>query len=311
MLIGAHVSPAGGLPKAIERGTALGCRAIQIFNQSPRMWRPTAYGEEDFAAFREARAASEIDGVLIHAVYLLNCASEDAEIRKKSLASLIQSLRVGDGIGADAVVLHPGSAKTGPVAPAIKRAGKVIAAAMAETDRCPLHLENTAGAGGTLGRSFEELGALLEAADGPKRLGICLDSCHLLASGYEIRTADALTQTIDECVAAAGHGRIGSLHLNDSQTPLGSNRDRHANIGTGEMGEKGCAVFVSEPRFEKLPCVLETPGENHSGPTREEVAHVMELRERGLAERKSKTKAKPTGTKRTTAARATRPRARQ
>ncbi len=285
MLIGAHVSPAGGLHKAIQRGSDLGCRAIQIFNQSPRMWRPTAYGEEDFAAFRQARAASEIDGVLIHAVYLLNCASDDPEIAQRTLASLIQSLRVGDGIGADAVVLHPGSAKTGAIGPAIARAGKVIAEALAESDHCALHLEDTAGAGGTLGRSFDELAALIDAAGGSERLGACLDSCHLLASGHEIRTAAALTATIDECVAAVGAGGIGSLHLNDSQTPLGSNRDRHANIGAGEIGDDGCAVFLSEPRFQDLPCVLETPGVKHSGPTREEVAHAVALRERGLAER--------------------------
>ncbi len=285
MLIGAHVSPAGGLYKAIERGSDLGCRAIQIFNQSPRMWRPTAYGEDDFAAFREAREASEIDGVLIHAVYLLNCASDDPDIAQRSLASLTQSLRIGDAIGADAVVLHPGSAKTGAVGPAIARAGKVMAAALAESDHCPLHLEDTAGAGGTLGRSFDELAALIDAAGGSKRLGVCLDSCHLLASGYEIRTLEALTATIDECVAAVGAPRIGSLHLNDSQTPLGSNRDRHANIGAGEIGDDGCAVFLSEPRFQDLPCVLETPGDKHSGPTREEVAHAVALRERGLAAR--------------------------
>ena len=115
MLIGAHVSPAGGLAKAIERGAERGCQAIQIFNQSPRMWRPTAYGEDDFAAFREAMAASPIEAVLIHAVYLLNCATDDKEIRDKTRASLIQSLRIGDGIGAAGVVLHAGSAKQGDV----------------------------------------------------------------------------------------------------------------------------------------------------------------------------------------------------
>jgi deoxyribonuclease-4 len=285
MLIGAHVSPAGGLAKAIERGTERDCRAIQIFNQSPRQWRPTAYGEEDFAAFREAMAASEIDAVLIHAVYLLNCASEDPAIVEKSSESLIHSLLVGDAIGAHAVVLHPGSAKTGAVEPAIARAGHVIAHALAETDACPLDLEDTAGGGGTLGRSFDELAALLEAAGGDRRLGLCLDSCHLLASGFEIRTADGLREVIDACEAAVGRGRIGSLHLNDSQAPLGSNRDRHANIGEGELGEDGCAVFLSEPRFEGLPCVLETPGPDRTGPTREEVALVRALRERGLAAR--------------------------
>src|SRR5579859_7403757 len=207
MLVGAHVSPAGGLHKAVERGSALGARSIQIFNQSPRAWRPTAYGEEDFAAFREALAASEIGAVLIHAVYLLNCASEDREIRTKTLASLIHSLRVGDAIGAHAVVVHPGSAKAGPVSPAIDRAGEIFAQALAESDRCPLHLENTAGAGGTLGRTFTELAALLDAGGGGRRLAVCLDSCHLFASGYEIRTPRALAATIDGCDAEIGAGR--------------------------------------------------------------------------------------------------------
>src|SRR6204780_5306230 len=156
MLIGAHVSPAGGLPKAIERGEALGARSIQIFNQSPRMWRPTVYREEDIAAFREAMAASSVDAVLIHAVYLLNCASEDPDIRAKSLTSLTHSLRVGQQIGASGVVLHPGSAKTGDVGEGITRAGKTIGEALKESEGCELHLENTAGTGGTLGRSFDE-----------------------------------------------------------------------------------------------------------------------------------------------------------
>jgi deoxyribonuclease IV len=286
MLIGAHVSPAGGLPKAIERGVEKDCQAIQIFNQSPRMWRPTAYGEDDFKAFREAMKPSPIKAVMIHAVYLLNCASEDKEIRDKSRASLIQSLTVGAGIGAAGVVLHPGSAKTGDVGQAITRAGKVIGEALSETERCPLHLENTAGAGGTLGRSFAELSGLLEAAGGDKRLGVCLDSCHLLASGYDIRTPRGLTETLDAFKQEVGMRRLGSLHLNDSQTPLGSNRDRHANIGTGELGESGCAAYLSEPRFDKLPCVLETNGPDRTGPTREEIDLCFTLRKRGQASRR-------------------------
>jgi deoxyribonuclease-4 len=285
MLIGAHVSPAGGLPKAIERGVQRSCEAIQIFNQSPRMWRPTAYGDDDYAAFRAAMKPSPVKAVLIHAVYLLNCASEDAEIRDKSRASLIQSLRVGAGIGAAGVVLHPGSAKQGDVKEAIKRAGTVIKEALSETDRCRLYLEDTAGAGGTLGRSFEELAELLDAAGGGKRLGVCLDSCHLLASGYDIRTAPGLTETIDEFGRVVGATRLGALHLNDSQTPLGSNRDRHANVGTGELGERGCTAFLSEPRFEQLPLVIETQGPERQGPTREEVQLCFELRKRGKASR--------------------------
>jgi len=278
-LLGAHVSSAGGLAKAVERGTALGAEAIQIFNQSPRAWRPTDHTDEDIAEFRRAVAASPIEGVLIHAVYLLNCASDDPEIVEKSLTGLIGALRLGDAIGAAAVVLHPGSAKLGPVDEAIARAGPVFRRALEESERCPLHFENTAGTGGTLGRSFDELAALLDAAGGHPRLGVCLDSCHLLASGYEIRGRHELASVIDECDRAVGPGLIGSLHLNDSQTPLGSNRDRHANIGDGELGTIGCRAFLREPRFAGLPCVLETPGPDRKGPTAEELALTFSLRD--------------------------------
>ncbi len=254
MLIGAHVSPAGGLPKAIARGVERGCRSIQIFNQSPRTWRPSSYRDEDVQAFREAMADSPIDAVLIHAVYLLNCASEDPDIREKSLVSLTNSLRVGHAIGAAGVVLHPGSAKTGHVGEAIARAAATIAEALAESEGCELHLENTAGTGGTLGRSFDELAALIEQAGARERLGVCLDSCHLLASGYDVRSAKGMDATLRSCTAALGKGRVRSLHLNDSQTPLGSNRDRHANIGKGELGEKGCSAFLqrSQPAAAAL-----------------------------------------------------------
>jgi deoxyribonuclease IV len=288
MLIGAHVSLAGGLPRAVERGLERDCRAIQIFNQSPRMWRPTVFPDEAVQAFREAMEDSQIEAALVHAVYLLNCASDDPDIREKSLVSLTQSLRVGYAIGARGVVLHPGSAKTGDPAEAVARAGETIREALRESEGCPLHLENTAGAGGTLGRSIDELAALLEAAGGGKRLGLCLDSCHLFASGYDIRShagMEAVTREIDRKI---GLERVGSMHLNDSQTPLGSNRDRHANVGEGGLGEEGCAAFLSAPALRDLPCVLETPGENRSGPTREEVQFAVDLRERGCQERSSK-----------------------
>jgi deoxyribonuclease-4 len=285
MLIGAHVSPAGGLPKAIERGLQRGCRAIQIFNQSPRQWKPTAYRDEDVAAFREAMTDSPIQAVLIHAVYLLNCASDDKDIRAKSLASLTHSLRVGKSIAAAGVVLHPGSAKQGPVGEAIARAGEVIAQALADSEGCELHLENTAGTGGTLGRSFDELAALIDAAGAAKRLGVCLDSCHLLASGYDIRTPDGMASVLRECSRRLGRGSVRSLHLNDSQTPLGSNRDRHANIGTGELGRAGCGAFLSAPSLQRLPCILETPGEKREGPGRKEITLAMRLRDEGIAAR--------------------------
>ncbi len=285
MLIGAHVSPAGGLAKAVERGVERECDAIQIFNQSPRMWRPTAYGDEDFAAFREAFEASSLQAVLIHTVYLINCASEDADLREKSLMSLVHSLRVGEGIGAAGVVLHAGSAlKTDP-AEAIKRAGKLIVRALDETESCPLHLENTAGTGGTLGRSFSELAGLIEAAGAHERLGVCLDSCHLLASGYDVGTPDGMAATLEELDREIGRDRLHSLHVNDSMMPLGSNRDRHAPIGEGELGEDGCALFLSEPVFDGLPAVFEGPGLAGKQVEVEDIRVMRALRERGLAAR--------------------------
>ncbi len=277
MLIGCHVSPAGGPAKAVERGVERGCTAIQIFNQSPRTWKPNRYSADQLAEFHTAIADSAVDAVLIHAIYLLNPGSDDADIRAKSLTSLTTSLQVGDDLGAAGVVLHPGSAKTGPVPPAIERAGAVIAEALAESESCPLHLEITAGAGGTLGRTFAELAELIDAAGGSPRLGVCLDSCHLLASGYDVRTPEALAAVLDELERELGLDRLGSLHLNDSQFPLGSNRDRHANLGEGELGEAGCAAFLREPRFRDLACVLETPGPDGKGTSADEVAYAQRL----------------------------------
>jgi deoxyribonuclease-4 len=288
MLVGAHVSPAGGLPNAIERGVERECEAIQIFHQSPRAWRPTNHTDEAIAGFKEAMKDSPIQAVLIHAVYLINAATEDKEMRRKSLDSLTHALRLGDAIGAVGVVLHAGSAKASAVDGAIKRAGKVIKAALDDSGRCPLHVENTAGAGGTLGRSFDELAGLIDAAGGGKRLGVCLDSCHLYAAGYEISTAEALDETLDEFDAVVGCDRLGSLHVNDSVCELGSNRDRHAPLGAGQLGESGCAVFISEPRFGDLPGVFEGPGVEGKAPALDDIREMAKLRKRGLAARKRK-----------------------
>jgi deoxyribonuclease-4 len=285
MLIGAHVSTAGGLDKAIERGTERGCEAIQIFNQSPRMWRPTKYGPEDFAAFREAREASPVDAVVIHAVYLINCATKDKELGKKSLASLTHALRIGDGIGAAGVVLHPGAQKGEPLGPSIKRAAKVISSALDDSDSCPLLLEQTAGHKGLLGRDFDQTAELIERAGAGERLGLCLDSCHLFVQGYDITDAEHLSGVLGEAEEKVGLERLGYVHVNDAAAPLGSCRDRHANIGKGEMGKEGLAAFLSEPAFEGLPATLETPGPNKKGPDRKEVAAAKRLRKAGLKAR--------------------------
>ena len=286
MLIGAHVSTAGGLVNAHGRGVEIGADSIQVFNQSPRMWRPTRWKDDDIAAFLELMDDGPIRSIVIHAVYLVNCASKDPDIREKSLASLVHSLRMGDAIGAAGVVLHPGSTVGEPHDEALARVGHALRSALEESESCPLLLEDTAGAGNTLGRSFEELAELVELAGGHERLGLCLDSCHLLASGFDVRTADGLAEVVDSCVSLVGEGRLRCLHVNDSQTPLGSNRDRHAPLGEGELGARGCGAFLSEPRFEGLPTIFEGPGVEGKAPAKEDMDRARKLRANGLRARK-------------------------
>jgi len=281
MLIGPHVSTAGGLPKAIERGVERDGEAIQIFNQSSRAWRPMLRGDDEVAEFRTAMDASPIDAIVIHAVYLINAASLEDEIRTKSLAALTDALRLGDRIGAAGVVLHPGSQKGAPYDDCMRAVGEALREVLAESERCPLLLEDTAGAIGTLGRDIDELARLVELGGGHKRLGVCLDCCHLLASGFEIRTPDALGGLVDEFEAKIGLERLGCLHVNDSKMPLGSNRDRHENIGDGELGREGIRTFLSEPRFDGLPALIETTGVDKKGPDSKQVRLAKRLRREG------------------------------
>jgi deoxyribonuclease-4 len=283
MLIGGHVSSSGGLVRAIERGEELGCETMQIFNQSPRAWRPTKYTSGDFDAARDKLAESPVDSVFIHAVYLINCASPDPELREKSHQSLTHALRIGDGIGAGGVVLHPGSSKGAPTEEAIPLIADALLEALEESESCPILLENTAGSGDTIGRTCDELAAVIDQANGDSRIGICLDSCHLLASGHEVRDSAELEQVIDGYDRAVGLDRLLCLHLNDSKTKLGSNVDRHANLGDGELGEDGIRTFLGEPRFEGLPVLLEVPGPEGKGPDRGQIELAKRLRDEALA----------------------------
>src|SRR3989442_5438302 len=199
MLIGGHVSPAGGLVNAFHRGVERDCDAIQIFNQSPRAWRLTTYRDDDVAEFRELLAEGPVRAIVLHAVYLINPASKDDVIRKKSLDALAHALRMGDAMGAHGVVVHPGSQVGEPLEESIDRVGDAIRYVLSESERCPLLLENTAGAGGTIGRSFEELARLVELGGPGQRLSTCFRSYHLLAIRFCARAADELSETIGQC----------------------------------------------------------------------------------------------------------------
>jgi deoxyribonuclease IV len=285
VLIGAHVSTGGGLQTAVERGVERECDAIQIFNQSPRRWRPTRYSEDDFAEFREAFGKSRLESVVIHMIYLINPAGEDKEMRRKSLESLKHAMWVGEGIGADGVIVHPGALKGDTRAKAKRRAVSLLKQALADTEQCPLVLENNAGSQALLGLGFEELGDMIEKIGGGKRLGLCIDSCHLHAYGYDVRTSEGVSEMVDELEREVGLKRLRCLHLNDSRDARGSYRDRHENIGRGEIGRKGFEAFLAEPRFQELPALLETPGPDGHGPDRKEVRTAKRLHTAGIKKR--------------------------
>ncbi len=283
MQIGAHVSSSGGIHTAIDRAEQIGAESIQVFTQSPRMWRPTNHDPATFERFRERRAETGIGGVLCHALYLCNLAAPDDEIYGKSIAALRNTMEVGRAIGADAVVFHVGSHLGAGFEAGVERVVPAMAQVLELADDTTwLLMENAAGTGGTIGRSVEELAILFDRLDRHPRLGVCLDSCHLYASGVDVTDRAVLDATLDELDASIGLDRLRALHVNDSATPLGSNRDRHANMLEGLLGEQ-LGVFLGHPRLQGLPAVLETAGPDKHGPDAGEVRKAKEIRERALA----------------------------
>jgi deoxyribonuclease-4 len=283
VLLGAHVSTSGGIHTAIDRIEEMGGDAVQLFTQSPRMWRPTSHDPANIARFKERRAEVGIGGVLCHAIYLVNLASPNDEFYEKSVAALVNTTDVACAIEADGVVFHVGSHQGAGFEAGLERVVPALARAL---DRCSettwLLMENSAGAGGTIGRSIDELAALFEAMDRHPRLGVCLDTCHLFVSGYDVTDRAALDALLDDVDGSIGLDRLRALHVNDSATPLGSNRDRHANILEGVLGEQ-LGVFLSHPKLQGLPAVLEVPGVNKKGPNADEVRKLKELHARSLA----------------------------
>ena len=283
MLFGAHVSSSGGISNAIDRAEELGCDAVQVFTQSPRMWRPTSHKPEEVARFRERRAEAGIGAVVCHALYLVNLASPDPVIYGKSVAAMRASLEAAAAIGAEAVIFHVGShlgsgfeAGLERVVPALQELLELT------TDDLWLLMENSAGAGGTIGRSTGELAALCEALGRHPRLGVCLDSCHWYVSGIDVSDPGLLDAAVADLDARIGLDRLRCLHVNDSKAELGSNRDRHDSIGRGLLGEQ-LGVFLAHPAFQGLPAILETPGPDGHGADAAEVQRLRELHARWVS----------------------------
>jgi deoxyribonuclease-4 len=282
VFFGGHVSTAGGIDTALDRTETIGGDAVQIFTQSPRMWRPTAHKPEAIARFRERREALGLHGVVCHAVYLINLASTDDALYEKSVAALSNTLEVACAIEAEGVVFHVGSHLGAGMDVGLERVVPALERVLELTnERTWLLMENSAGAGGTIGRSVAELAQLHEALGHHPRLGVCLDSCHLYVSGVDVTDPAGLDAALDELDASIGLDRLRCLHVNDSKAELGSNRDRHDNIGEGLIGER-LGVFLSNPRLQGLPALLETPGPDGHGPDADQLRRVRELRERWL-----------------------------
>jgi deoxyribonuclease-4 len=279
MFIGGHVSSSGGIHTAVDRAEAIGAEAIQVFTQSPRMWRPTNHDPANLERFKERAAEVGLHGVVCHALYLVNLSAPDDAIYEKSVAALRSSVDVACKIDADGVIFHVGSHLGAGFEKGLER---VVPALLDCLESCNektwLLIENTAGAGGTIGRSIEELAALVDALDRHPRIGICLDSCHLWASGYDVTDRATLDGVLDQVDREIGLDRLRALHVNDSKTPLGSNRDRHDNIGDGLMGA-GLGTFLSHPRLQGLPALLEVPGPADKGPDAEQIRRARALRD--------------------------------
>jgi deoxyribonuclease-4 len=243
------------------------------------MWKPTNHSDENVEKFKERVAEAGLRGVVCHALYLVNLAAPDEGIYERSVTALSASVDTACRIGADAVIFHTGSHLGAGLEAGLDRVVPALARCL---ERCAddtwLLIENTAGTGATIGRSIEELAAVVDRLGRHERLGICLDSCHLYASGYDVTDRKALDAVLRQVDREIGLDRLRALHLNDSQTPLGSNRDRHANLGEGEMGD-GIATFLKHPKLRKLAAYLEVPGKDDSGPDAEQVARAKALRD--------------------------------
>lgn len=261
LLIGAHMSVAGGVAAAFARGEAVGCTCMQIFTRNPRQWRGASLVEADLRAFKREQRRTGIWSVVSHANYLINLASRDRTLRRRSGKAIGDELARCELLGLSGVVVHPGSHKGGGVEDGIKRAADAINAAfdLPTNERAKLILETTAGQGDSVGCRFEHLAGIIERIEQRKRVGVCLDTCHVFAAGYDMRTPKAYEETWVKFDAIIGRGRLKVVHLNDCKGGLGSNLDRHEHIGRGKLGRQAFKLVMQDPRLARVPKVLETP----------------------------------------------------
>jgi deoxyribonuclease IV len=271
------MSSAGGIDTAIDRIAAIGGDCVQVFTQSPRMWRPTNHKPEAIAAFHEKRAEHGIGGVVCHALYLVNLAAPDDTVYKKSIETMKATVAAATAIGADGVIFHVGSHLGAGFDAGLKRTVRALEQILKRCDGDTwLLMENSAGTGATIGRSVDELVVLFDRLDAHPRLGLCLDSCHLFASGYDVGDGGVMDALVADLDARVGLDRVRALHVNDSATTLGSNRDRHANLLEGEIGER-LGAFLAHPAFQELSAYLETPAVDEPATAEVEITKLREL----------------------------------
>jgi deoxyribonuclease-4 len=280
VVFGAHCN--GGVKGALDRAAGIKADAVQLFAQSPRMWRFPEHDPDVLERFRVRRKELGLACVLVHALYLVNLATPDKEMYRKSVETMRKTVDAACALEADGVVVHVGSHLGSGFAAGLKRA---VPALRRVLERCSdttwLLLEDTAGAGGTIGRSVDELARLVDALDHHERLGICLDSSHLWASGIDVTDPEVVDATVAEVDKRIGLDRLRALHVNDSDAALGSNRDRHVSIGKGTLGSR-IGAFLAHPSLQGLPAVLETPGPDGHGPDAAELRRVRGIHRRRL-----------------------------
>ncbi|MEC7768501.1 MAG: deoxyribonuclease IV, partial [Acidobacteriota bacterium] len=256
--LGAHMSIAGGLPLAVERARAADCDTLQIFTKSASQWRARPLPAAEVTAFRASASDLDIRPIVAHASYLINLAAPNPALRQRSINALAEELDRADALGLLGVVLHPGSYTTGTEESGLRLVSEAIDEVFASRGNgTELLLEHTAGQGTNLGHRFEHLATIIGGTSAKERLGICLDTCHLLAAGYDIATPDGYSRTFDDFEAQVGLDRLRVLHLNDSKHPCGSRRDRHDHIGRGWVGLETFGRLLQDPQLAQLPMVLE------------------------------------------------------